>query len=171
MDKERQERIITKQGWIAVDLDGTLATYDGWKGIKHIGEPIPKMVEKIKEHIKDGFDVRIYTARVCQGQDGLSVEQIIKIIQKWGIRHIGHCLAVTNVKDFGMITCYDDRATQVFCNIGITAEDKIKSLEAENAKFKAENKGLRETIDEAVRNCIYNCPCKSKEALKGLEVG
>jgi hypothetical protein len=27
-------------GWIGVDLDGTLAHYDGWKGIDHIGEPI-----------------------------------------------------------------------------------------------------------------------------------
>lgn len=33
-------------GWIAVDLDGTLAEYDGWKGSAHIGNPVPKMVEK-----------------------------------------------------------------------------------------------------------------------------
>ncbi len=26
-------------GWIDVDLDGTLAQYDGWKGVAHIGEP------------------------------------------------------------------------------------------------------------------------------------
>ena len=29
-------------GWIGVDLDGTLARYDGWRGIDHIGEPMPR---------------------------------------------------------------------------------------------------------------------------------
>lgn len=27
------------QGWIGVDLDGTLAEYHGWKGAEHIGQP------------------------------------------------------------------------------------------------------------------------------------
>lgn len=35
-------------GWYAVDLDGTLAHYDGWRGEDHIGDPIPPMVERIK---------------------------------------------------------------------------------------------------------------------------
>lgn len=28
-----------EEEWIAFDLDGTLAKYDGWKWIEHIGEP------------------------------------------------------------------------------------------------------------------------------------
>lgn len=28
-------------GWIGVDLDGTLAIYDVWRGANHIGEPVP----------------------------------------------------------------------------------------------------------------------------------
>ena len=34
------------KAWIGTDLDGTLAKYDGWKGWQHIGDPIPKMVER-----------------------------------------------------------------------------------------------------------------------------
>lgn len=29
------------EGWIGVDLDGTLAHYSGWSDPDHIGEPIP----------------------------------------------------------------------------------------------------------------------------------
>ena len=36
------------QGWVGVDLDGTLATYDEWRGIEHVGEPIAPMVERVK---------------------------------------------------------------------------------------------------------------------------
>ena len=35
-------------GWIGVDLDGTLAHYDGWKGIEHVGPPIPAMLARVK---------------------------------------------------------------------------------------------------------------------------
>lgn len=30
---------------VCVDLDGVLARYDGWKGIDHIGDPLPGAVE------------------------------------------------------------------------------------------------------------------------------
>ena len=30
--------------WIAVDLDGTLAIYDKWRGRDHIGEPVPEII-------------------------------------------------------------------------------------------------------------------------------
>ena len=36
------------KGWIGVDLDGTLAEYHGWQGIEHIGEPIPKMMARVR---------------------------------------------------------------------------------------------------------------------------
>lgn len=36
----------TFKGWIGVDLDGTLAEYDGWKGPDEIGAPVEPMVER-----------------------------------------------------------------------------------------------------------------------------
>jgi len=41
-------------GWIGVDLDGTLAHYEGFKGAQHIGEPISPMVERVKRWLAEG---------------------------------------------------------------------------------------------------------------------
>lgn len=40
---------MSNNGWIGVDLDGTLAYYDGWIGAGHIGEPVPAMLERVKQ--------------------------------------------------------------------------------------------------------------------------
>lgn len=52
-------------GWYGFDLDGTLAKYEGWKGISHIGEPIAPMIYTIKELHRCGYKVKILTARVA----------------------------------------------------------------------------------------------------------
>lgn len=51
-------------GWIGVDLDGTLATYDGWVSADHVGEPVPAMVERVQQWLAEGREVRIFTARI-----------------------------------------------------------------------------------------------------------
>lgn len=51
--------------WYGFDLDGTLAKYDGWKGIDHIGEPVKPMVDLIKRMRAEGKVVKIMTARVA----------------------------------------------------------------------------------------------------------
>jgi len=50
--------------WIGVDLDGTLARYEGWKGADHIGAPVPAMLARVKEWRSNGIEVRIFTARI-----------------------------------------------------------------------------------------------------------
>ena len=52
-------------GWYGFDLDGTLAKYDGWKGIDHIGAPVKPMVDLIKRMHTEGKVVKILTARVA----------------------------------------------------------------------------------------------------------
>lgn len=112
-------------GWIGVDLDGTLAVYNGWRGVEHIGDPVPLMLARVKEWVDAGVEVRIFTARVSgeRGKDGdragMSVEDTRKIIEDWCQLHIGKVLPVTCVKDFGMIALYDDRCIQVEANTGI----------------------------------------------------
>lgn len=110
-------------GWIGVDLDGTLAHYDGWKGIEHIGAPIPLMVERVKKWLSEGKEVRIFTARVTRTdlmtrEEIIQRANIIRSIQSWCLEHIGLALPVTNVKDFGMVELWDDRAIQVVPNTG-----------------------------------------------------
>ena len=54
----------TGKGWYGFDLDGTLAKYDKWEGIDHIGEPVKPMVDLIKRMHAEGKVVKILTARV-----------------------------------------------------------------------------------------------------------
>ena len=112
-------------GWIGVDLDGTLATYDGWKGPGHIGEPVPLMVERVKQWLSEGKDVRIFTARVSH--DGteaskLDADKAWAAIVKWCHTHLGQSLRITNIKDYAMIELWDDRAVQVVPNTGRRAD-------------------------------------------------
>lgn len=111
------------KGWIGVDLDGTLAHYEGWQGELHIGEPIPAMVARIKDWLALGLEVRIFTARVCQpdlpgNQARASVETIRSAIQDYTELLFGVRLKVTNEKDFNMIELWDDRAFRVRLNTG-----------------------------------------------------
>lgn len=105
-------------GWIGVDLDGTLAHYEGWKGIEHIGDPIPMMLERVKQWLSEGKDVRIFTARVANG------DMAVRYIWAWSVVHLGQILPVTNVKDMNMIELWDDRAVQVIPNTGERADGK-----------------------------------------------
>lgn len=108
--------------WIGVDLDGTLAHYEGWQGADHIGAPIAPMVERVKRWIAAGKTVKIFTARMHgHGMPliGGGVEDVKTPIENWCREHIGQVLEVTNVKDFGMVALWDDRAVQVESNTGI----------------------------------------------------
>lgn len=100
-----------KKGWIGVDLDGTLAHYDGWYGPAHIGEPIPAMLERVRNWLDEGVEVRIFTARA-------SIPEYIPFVTQWLEKQGLPALEVTNVKDFAMITLWDDRCVQVETNIG-----------------------------------------------------
>ena len=74
---------------IAVDLDGTLAHYDGWKGIDHIGHVIPEVANAISDAQASGAEVWIFTARVSDPDDhNLASDAIAKWlvenkINKW----------------------------------------------------------------------------------------
>lgn len=103
-------------GWIGVDLDGTLAVYDHWRGPEHIGAPIPPMVARVKAWLAAGRAVRIFTARVGGTPDEAAAAR--GPIQRWCMEHIGVMLPITATKDYGMIEIWDDRAVQVECNTG-----------------------------------------------------
>lgn len=106
-------------GWVGVDLDGTLARYDGWKGPEHIGEPIKPMVEKVKQLLATGITVKVFTARVCSAQPEEERYLAQKAIAEWTRQHIGRELETTAEKDWNMIEFYDDRAIRIHYNTGI----------------------------------------------------
>jgi len=84
----------------------------------NIGAPIPKMVDRVKSWLKEGKDVRIFTARASHPDSGT-----IPAIHKWCQKHIGRILLVTDRKDQFMTALYDDRAYHVEHDTGDTAND------------------------------------------------
>jgi hypothetical protein len=104
------------KGYVAIDLDGTLAEYHGWKGKANIGDPIESMVEFAKRLIDKGIKVKIFTARI-------SDPKALPYIQKW-LKKVGlGDLEVTNIKDQNMMLFYDDRCRQVELNTGRIIRD------------------------------------------------
>lgn len=99
--------------WIGVDLDATLAAYRGWKGPKHIGRPLPKMVRRIKRWLNDGKQVKIFTARVS-GDDGTAR----RAIKKFCLEVFGQELPITNRKDQYCVSIWDDKAHNMKANTG-----------------------------------------------------
>jgi len=105
-----EEEIIEE--WIGIDLDGTLAYYDGiWRGIEHIGKPIKPMIDFVKDLVSQGKKIKIFTARAKN-------KDTIPYIHKWLKENNLPKFEVTNEKDFGMIMLYDDRCMQVITNSG-----------------------------------------------------
>lgn len=121
-------------GWIGVDLDRTLAHYDGWKGAGHIGAPVPLMLERVKIWLQQGQDVRIFTARIhpldrCimpgvpildEIRNGRIADAVgaVSAIRIWCMTHLGRELPITNIKDYAMIELWDDLAVGVVQNTG-----------------------------------------------------
>jgi hypothetical protein len=108
-------------GWIGVDLDGTLAHYDGWKGVEHVGPPVPAMLARVRRWLERGITVKIFTARVSV-PDGRDREDVVSAIHRWCAEHGLPALQVTCTKDFGLVELWDDRAVQVIVNTGQRAD-------------------------------------------------
>jgi hypothetical protein len=108
---------MANKGWIAVDFDGTLAKTLNWNGYNDgaVGEPIWPMVERVKQWLREGKAVRIFSARVGPGAD-VSLHR--KAIEDFCAEYLGQVLPVTCVKDFDMLELWDDRAIQVEANTG-----------------------------------------------------
>lgn len=117
------------KGWLGVDLDGTLAQYDGrWKGPEQIGEPIELMANRVKQWLVEGVDVRIFTARVYWDGNEPTYKAHLeakKHVEEWSHKVFGVTLPVTCTKDFSMVQLYDDRAVQVMLNAGTTRDEHM----------------------------------------------
>ena len=106
--------------WIGVDLDGTLAHYEGYKGDEHVGKPIRAMVDRVNEWLADGKQVKIFTARAPH-----------PAIRKFCMENFGKVLPITNKKDPGMIALWDDRAVSVERNKGEAfSEESVEQAHA-----------------------------------------
>ena len=131
---------VEGKGWYGFDLDGTLAKYDGWKGIDHIGEPVKPMVELIKRMHDEGKVVKIMTARIAphkledgtvgesyitvpDGEKGATRNYAHQFINDWCHFNLGFIPEIVYQKDHLMLELYDDRVKQVVPNEGWLVED------------------------------------------------
>lgn len=104
--------------WIGFDLDGTLAKYDGWKGIDHIGEPVESQVLMAKLLHWLGKKIKILTARVAPRDGENDSAKAKEYVEEWCRKHLGFVPEVTYVKDASMVALFDDRAVSVEQNTG-----------------------------------------------------
>ena len=170
-------------GWYGFDLDGTLAKYDTWEGIDHIGEPVKPMVDLIRKLHDEGKVVKILTARVAPRENaetrlnpyltdhavyaavGHDNEERYRDIYRapkwtarefvadWCLRHLGFLPDITHEKDPNMLTLYDDRVKQVVPNRGVLVEDMVTRGPSRLAWF-ALGFGLRALFDD--RSASYS---------------
>lgn len=154
------------EGWIGIDLDGTLAEYLGWQGMGHIGEPIAPMVERVKAWLAEGKDVRIFTARVCSSQSQEDLDVFLREYTRWCFQVFGRQLPVTSEKDWKMIKLWDDRCVQIMPNIGIMVQD---ALAREVQSMKNDDVKRRARIAELEAECgrLREALVKLKECLEG----
>lgn len=103
---------------VAVDLDGTLAHYDRWRGVDQIGKPIPEMVERVRRWLAAGDEVVIFTARVAACHGGRDRAAAVAAIEAWCELHLGRRLLVTAEKLARVSEIWDDRAVSVEPNTG-----------------------------------------------------
>ena len=107
-------------GWIGVDLDGTLMI---WRGNGDVmGDPVPVMVQRVKNWVRQGKDVRIFTSRASI-KDEEKRKANISAVEQWCLTHVGVVLPVTCVKDFNCAQYWDDKAVRVIKNTGLTEEE------------------------------------------------
>ena len=107
------------RGWIGVDFDGTLALDDRdaeqVKDPSYVGAPIEPMVRRVRKWLREGREVRLFTARRPH-----------PALRRWMVENLGEALQITNKKDHEMQALYDDRVVQVERNTG-----EVKSSDEE----------------------------------------
>lgn len=118
--------------WVGVALDGVLAKIGPDTDAKHIGEPVPAMVELVKRYLERGIQVKIVTPRIAQAAGDNDIpsaeasneaDEVYLRIKEWLEMHIGHGLPITAATDMDMIVLYSDRCIQVEQNTGVAMVD------------------------------------------------
>ncbi len=161
---DEQTALIEKafaNGWIGVDFDATLATYDGtFHSPVATGEPIPKMVARVKRWLARGHDVRIVTARAA-ATNLEETRAATEALQAWCRKEFGKPLPITSGKDPGMAVLWDDRVMPVIPNEGVVA--------SHIHEFATTQVDIPSPLREAVRNWSEDMLSPEDLAEDGIE--
>lgn len=168
-----------EEEWIGFDLDGTLAKYDGWKGIEHIGEPVDTMVIIAKMLHRIGKKIKVLTARVAPRDDGEGGDKAKRYVEAWCKKNLGFVPEITHEKDASMAALFDDRAVAVEQNTGKVlggwpdflpkASDKAKKAVLGKTEKKA---GARPSKEDLWRMYdVMQADAKLSKKIEGLGFG
>lgn len=161
----------TGKGWYGFDLDGTLAVYDKWKGIDHIGEPVKPMVDLIRKMHDDGKVVKILTARIAplkledgtvgesyitvpDGEGGVTRTYAHQFINDWCHFNLGFIPEIVYQKDHLMLELYDDRVKQVVPNEGLLVENLYRECGEILRKAHSDNGWLLAKLNSKINGFI-----------------
>ena len=144
---------VEGEAWYGFDLDGTLAQYDGWKGIDHIGMPVYPIANMLRRMHESGKKVKIVTARVAPREnpetkpnpwwvEHLTIESpdktpwrmekdtytALEFIKDWCWTWLHFVPEITHQKDHLMVWMLDDRTVQIKPNTGLVVGKMPKEL-------------------------------------------
>jgi hypothetical protein len=111
------------------DFDGTLARFDCWQGQESTGEPVPEMVDRVQDAIRNGDEAVIFTARLTPGggYGPCDPAVVTRTIENWCLTNIGKRLSVANIKGAADVI-YDDRAYRIVRNTGLTEGEFVANI-------------------------------------------
>jgi hypothetical protein len=76
-----------KKKSVAVDVDATLAAYDGWEGVDSIGDPLPG-AKAFVEALREKFQIIIWTTRCTRSvNNDYTTEELHDAVKRWLDRH------------------------------------------------------------------------------------
>lgn len=68
---------------LCVDLDGTLASYDHWRGHAHIGKPVKAVASMVRREAARGAYIIINTCRVTTATTNRLIPQALESVCAW----------------------------------------------------------------------------------------
>lgn len=145
-----------KKQVIAVDLDATLAEYNGWLGESHIGAPIKEMVELLKSIKELGHELWIFTARLSNNDKEKTRSAIITWLEKHDLAHL--FAGITCEKSHRFTMFLDDRAYRVEANTGIVHSRRTGKPTVEEA---LDALGITKKAYEIAK--LASMPCFNKQ--------
>ncbi len=86
--KKKKESVSRRSRTVAVDLDGVIAKYDGWKGLDNIGEPI-EGAKDFMEALSKTYFVLVHTARIANEDVKTEdhIQRVKNIVEEWLNEH------------------------------------------------------------------------------------
>ncbi|MDH3492267.1 MAG: hypothetical protein OEM82_01865 [Acidobacteriota bacterium] len=81
---KKKSSVERRNRTVAVDLDGVLAEYDGWKGLENIGDPI-EGAKEFMEALSEKYFVLVHTARIANENVKTEdhVQRVKNLVVEW----------------------------------------------------------------------------------------